>query len=123
MREGFTGGAESAPPDPPYRPFALADVERAAARIAGHVHRTPVITSRLLDRELGCQVVAKGEQGGERPPGLERPDPLQVLGLGHHLAAELPVQQAGGDDRGAVCLLYTSPSPRDLSTSRMPSSA
>ena len=24
---------------------------------------------------------------------------------------------------GAVCLLYTSPSPRDLSTSRMPSSA
>ena len=27
----------------------------------------------------------------------------------------------GGD--GYVCLLYTSPSPRDLSTSRMPSSA
>ena len=25
--------------------------------------------------------------------------------------------------RGKVCLLYTSPSPRDLSTSRMPSSA
>ena len=26
-------------------------------------------------------------------------------------------------DWGSVCLLYTSPSPRDLSTSRMPSSA
>ena len=26
-------------------------------------------------------------------------------------------------DRNKVCLLYTSPSPRDLSTSRMPSSA
>ena len=26
-------------------------------------------------------------------------------------------------DNGATCLLYTSPSPRDLSTSRMPSSA
>ena len=26
-------------------------------------------------------------------------------------------------DRGKSCLLYTSPSPRDLSTSRMPSSA
>ena len=26
-------------------------------------------------------------------------------------------------DRAMVCLLYTSPSPRDLSTSRMPSSA
>ena len=31
---------------------------------------------------------------------------------------------AGGDGgKGASCLLYTSPSPRDLSTSRMPSSA
>ena len=28
-----------------------------------------------------------------------------------------------GDGQGMVCLLYTSPSPRDLSTSRMPSSA
>ena len=27
------------------------------------------------------------------------------------------------DAQAAVCLLYTSPSPRDLSTSRMPSSA
>jgi hypothetical protein len=44
----------------------------------------------------------QGEQGVERPPGLERPDPLQVLGLGDHLAAELAVQQPGGDQRGAV---------------------
>ena len=29
----------------------------------------------------------------------------------------------GRTDQGCVCLLYTSPSPRDLSTSRMPSSA
>jgi len=28
-----------------------------------------------------------------------------------------------GDLLGEACLLYTSPSPRDLSTSRMPSSA
>ena len=28
-----------------------------------------------------------------------------------------------GFDSGLICLLYTSPSPRDLSTSRMPSSA
>ena len=27
------------------------------------------------------------------------------------------------EDEGKICLLYTSPSPRDLSTSRMPSSA
>ena len=29
----------------------------------------------------------------------------------------------GDDLEGEFCLLYTSPSPRDLSTSRMPSSA
>ena len=29
----------------------------------------------------------------------------------------------GGEGKGRGCLLYTSPSPRDLSTSRMPSSA
>ena len=50
-------------------------------------------------------------------------------------SADLPVVQAqeGGGlkewstdqdvDDDSVCLLYTSPSPRDLSTSRMPSSA
>ena len=38
-----------------------ADVEGAAARIAGRVHRTPVVTSRLLDRELGCRLHMKGE--------------------------------------------------------------
>jgi len=29
----------------------------------------------------------------------------------------------GGSEQAGICLLYTSPSPRDLSTSRMPSSA
>ena len=33
-----------------------------------------------------------------------------------------PVYQSPGDDNG-YCLLYTSPSPRDRSVSRMPSSA
>ncbi len=41
-------------------------------------------------------------QGGERPEGGRRPE---------------------GRERPESCLLYTSPSPRDLSTSRMPSSA
>ena len=37
---------------------------------------------------------------------------------------ELLVQANAEDDEGYLpCLLYTSPSPRDLSTSRMPSSA
>ena len=43
------------------------------------------------------------------------------------IAVGADVDDNGGADRGAIhimfCLLYTSPSPRDLSTSRMPSSA
>ena len=37
--------------------------------------------------------------------------------------AMLYIVAKGVSQTGAACLLYTSPSPRDLSTSRMPSSA
>ena len=36
---------------------------------------------------------------------------------------EKPILVEGPAGTGKTCLLYTSPSPRDLSTSRMPSSA
>ena len=36
---------------------------------------------------------------------------------------KLPKKEDGEEDMLDICLLYTSPSPRDLSTSRMPSSA
>ena len=36
---------------------------------------------------------------------------------------DVPFEQAIVDLEDYLCLLYTSPSPRDLSTSRMPSSA
>ena len=36
---------------------------------------------------------------------------------------ELQQNQAMGIDQGGICLLYTSPSPRDRQKSRMPSSA
>ena len=35
----------------------------------------------------------------------------------------MTVDEGGQDHLVLICLLYTSPSPRDLSTSRMPSSA
>ena len=45
----------------------------------------------------------------------------------HHKDLEIALQlgDKGGEGRAYlnICLLYTSPSPRDLSTSRMPSSA
>lgn len=43
------------------RVTTLADLRAAAERIRGHVHRTPVLTSATLDRELGARVFAKCE--------------------------------------------------------------
>jgi threonine dehydratase len=39
----------------------LEDVERAAQRLAGVAHRTPVLTSRTLDERTGAQVQVKAE--------------------------------------------------------------
>lgn len=39
----------------------LADIQAAAARLAGHAHRTPVHTSRTLDERAGCSVFLKCE--------------------------------------------------------------
>ncbi len=46
----------------PDLPVSLADVERAAARLAGHVHHTPVRSAASLDRDLGAEVHLKCEQ-------------------------------------------------------------
>jgi threo-3-hydroxy-L-aspartate ammonia-lyase len=42
-------------------PPSYADVERAAERIRGHAHRTPVLTSRRVDAEVGASVFFKCE--------------------------------------------------------------
>jgi threonine dehydratase len=42
-------------------PPTYADVEAAAARLAGHAHRTPVMTSRLVDEATGAAVFFKCE--------------------------------------------------------------
>jgi threonine dehydratase len=39
----------------------FADVEAAAVRLAGHAHRTPVMTSRLFDEATGAKVFFKCE--------------------------------------------------------------
>ena len=46
-----------------------------------------------------------------------------TAGLGKAIGAGALAAGAGEYARLKICLLYTSPSPRDLSTSRMPSSA
>jgi threonine dehydratase len=42
-------------------PVSLQDVRAARERIAGHVHRTPVLTSRQLDERAGCRLFFKCE--------------------------------------------------------------
>ncbi|HEX9344256.1 MAG TPA: threonine/serine dehydratase [Actinomycetota bacterium] len=69
--------------------FGLAEVEAAAARIAGRVHRTPVFHSRLLDRELGCQVLLKGEH-------LQRIGAFKARGAFNALLALDPAVRARG---------------------------
>jgi threonine dehydratase len=43
------------------KPPSFVDVEAAARRLAGVAHRTPSITSRMLDEQLGAHVVLKAE--------------------------------------------------------------
>jgi len=45
---------------PPTSP-TFADVEAAAGRIAGVAHRTPVLTSRLLNQHFGAELILKAE--------------------------------------------------------------
>ena len=55
---------------------------------------------------------------------LDAIDAADALGAYVHKTPDLAIEAAtAADARIAACLLYTSPSPRDLSTSRMPSSA
>jgi threonine dehydratase len=42
-------------------PVTYADVAAAAARLAGHAHRTPVLTSRAVDARVGAEVFFKCE--------------------------------------------------------------
>jgi threonine dehydratase len=70
-------------------PIGLADVEAAAARIAGRVHRTPVFHSHLLDAELGCEVLAKGEH-------LQRVGAFKARGAFNALLSLDPATRAKG---------------------------
>lgn len=47
--------------DAPLLPVTYADVEKAAARLAGVAHKTPVFTSRTVNDRIGSQVFFKCE--------------------------------------------------------------
>ena len=67
------------------------------------------------------QVYVNGEPAGVTCEFAQR---MLVVGLLSSWSSALRIEVFAVDPcRAHICLLYTSPSPRDLSTSRMPSSA
>ena len=68
--------------------------------------------------------IAFGINNLSRTEAKKRVDDLLSIVNMKNLRSKYPHELSGGQQqRVALCLLYTSPSPRDLSTSRMPSSA
>jgi threonine dehydratase len=61
----------------------FAHIEQAAARIAGYVHRTPVLGSELLDRAAGCEIRFKCENlqktGAFKARGAHNAEWLPIL--------------------------------------------
>lgn len=65
------------------------DVRGAAARIAGHAHRTPVLRSRLINERLGADVVFKCEN-------FQRMGAFKFRGAFNALAQFTPEQRRAG---------------------------
>ena len=65
------------------------DVVAAAARIAGHAHRTPVLRSRTADAELGARLVFKCEN-------LQRMGAFKFRGAFNALSKFTPEQKRAG---------------------------
>ena len=73
-------------------------------------------TAALLER-LGAHTIVTRERSTSEPWGRRRGGSFQSIQKVKTSTGSEPAR------RPSTCLLYTSPSPRDLSTSRMPSSA
>ena len=101
---------------------ALPPIDEASQRTAGEAAAAAAIEETfgisIEDFSLGVHSVGGAFATAGRPH-LTQPDPDIPVDVG--AAAFFDVDNTL--IQGSSCLLYTSPSPRDLSTSRMPSSA
>ena len=70
-------------------PITFADVEDAAARLAGVAHRTPVLTSRTLDARVGARVLLKAES-------LQRMGAFKFRGAYHRISRLAADERARG---------------------------
>ncbi|MCJ9713510.1 pyridoxal-phosphate dependent enzyme, partial [Bordetella hinzii] len=66
-----------------------ADVAAAAERLQGHAHRTPVVTSRRLNQELGLELFIKCEN-------LQRMGAFKFRGGFNALSRLDPAQRRAG---------------------------
>ena len=81
-----------------YNPDVASSIYSVQQALDGDVYKTADVTAKVVNKENNKQpIVSKGKQ--------------------------LMKTECVIADHTNTCLLYTSPSPRDLSTSRMPSSA
>jgi threonine dehydratase len=98
-------------------PICLDDVRAAAARIDGHAHRTPLLTSRTLDARVGAPVLLKAEH-------LQRAGAFKFRGATNALAALEPAgvcaASSGSPHASAACRRRSScpPTPRPPSARR-----
>ena len=82
----------------------LADIQEAAGRIKPHVHRTPVLTSRTINRRLGAQVYFKCENFQKAGAFKARGAMNAVYALDGEQAARGVVTHSSGNHAGALAL-------------------
>ena len=84
--------------------------------------REPLVQTNRQGMELALAQARLALEEGEVPVGAIVVDEMgRILAQAHNVTGAQEDPMAHGEL--LACLLYTSPSPRDLSTSRMPSSA
>ena len=103
----------------PFKGMNIFDIGCGPAEILNHLEDVNYLGADLSAPYIEQAKNKYGEKGeffvgsaDALPPRDEKFDLVMALGLLHHL-----------EDEECICLLYTSPSPRDRQKSRMPSSA
>jgi threonine dehydratase len=81
---------------------SLTDIRAAAMRIAPHVHRTPVVTSHTLDRELGARLFFKCENLQKVGAFKARGAVNAVLSLPQEAAARGVATHSSGNHAAAL---------------------
>lgn len=84
--------------------LTFADVQAAAARIAGHAHRTPVLRSRALDALAGCELHFKAEHLQRTGAFKFRGACNAVMALDDDALARGLVTQSSGNHGAALAL-------------------